>query len=110
MPNTTKQAEILKTWPNTIYVSHMMVIDDGKPYEEHLHQRIFCVANEPNVRGDNVKYIRVDLVNEAADLKAELLDCLDKIGTINRENKFSPEITRHLRRAIEKLSKLEVTP
>lgn len=64
MTNTTEQAEILKTWPGKVYASHMRADDDGKPYEEYLHQRIFCVANEPHFCGDNVEYIRADTVRK----------------------------------------------
>ena len=64
MTNTTKQAESLKTWPKKVYASHMRADDDGKPQEEYLHQRIFCVANEPHFCGDNVEYIRADTVRK----------------------------------------------
>jgi len=43
------------------------------------------------------------------ELKAEILDYLNEIGNINKENKFSPEITRYLRKAIEALNKMETT-
>jgi len=55
-------------------------------------------------------YIRADLVaDREQELKAEILDYLDRIGNINKENKFSSEITRYLRKAIEALNKMETT-